>query len=126
MLAHCAKRETAASQEEILAHLDRIFASTTFRDSAKIEGILAFIVRETLDGRGSQIKEYTIGLDVYWDRPSHDSSPPPDLLSIIGTAVGRLERLLITAASRKRDTCVKEFIAFSPLLSCSASENLNV
>lgn len=51
---------------------------------------MSFIVRETLNGRGYRIKEYTISLDVYGTGASHDSSRQ----SSIRTAVGRLRTKL--------------------------------
>jgi TolB-like protein/Tfp pilus assembly protein PilF len=82
--------ETAIPQQNILAHLERILASKSFKDSPRLKDILSFIVRETLNGRGSRIKEYTISIDVYRTGTSHDSSRQ----SIIRTAVGRLRARL--------------------------------
>lgn len=80
----------AVPEEQILAHIERIIASKSFQDSPRLREILSFLVRETLNGRGSRIKEYTISLDVYGTGSSHDSSRQ----SSIRTAVGRLRAKL--------------------------------
>jgi TolB-like protein/Tfp pilus assembly protein PilF len=82
--------EPAVAEQQILTHLERIIASKFFKDSPRLREILSFIVRETLNGRGSRIKEYTISLDVYGTGASHDSSRQ----SSIRTAVGRLRAKL--------------------------------
>src|SRR5579863_2487028 len=85
-----AETETAIPRRNILAHLERILASKSFTDSPRLRDILSFVVRETLDGRGTRIKEYTISLDVYGTSPSQDSSRK----SMIRTAVSRLRAKL--------------------------------
>lgn len=81
--------QNGIQRDVVLAHLGRIVSSATFRDSPRLQEILSFLVRETLSARGSQIKEYTIGAEVY-GRRGHDSSRQ----SIIRTAMGRLRTAL--------------------------------
>jgi TolB-like protein/Tfp pilus assembly protein PilF len=78
-------------REAILAHLDHILSSGIFSHSSRLRDILAFVVRETLDGRAGQIKEYVIAIEVY-RKPPHE--PARD--SIVRTAVGRLRHTLDT------------------------------
>ena len=57
-------------------HLDRILASATFRQVDRLKRFLRFIVLEALQGRGDQLKEYVIGVQVFdkaaWFDPRAD------------------------------------------------------
>src|SRR5215472_17276105 len=55
--------------DAVRAHLEKICASTRFVNSHKLTQFLRLVVEEALAGRGSQIKEYSIGVEVY-NRPS--------------------------------------------------------
>jgi Tfp pilus assembly protein PilF len=50
---------------EVRAQLDRICDSPHFRTAGLIRDFLRFVVIETIEGRGRNIKEYTIGTTVY-------------------------------------------------------------
>lgn len=56
------------SFEEIRSELDYIFASRYFRHSVLLQKFLRFVVEKTLEGKGNEIKEYTVGVEVL-DRP---------------------------------------------------------
>jgi TolB-like protein/Tfp pilus assembly protein PilF len=60
------------SVEEIRAHLDRVMASAGFIGSESIRRLLAFTVEKTLAGESGQIKEYTLGLEVFGRKQSFD------------------------------------------------------
>ena len=55
--------------DTVRAQLEKICASTRFVNSHKLTQFLRLVVEESLAGRGSQIKEYSIGVEVY-NRPS--------------------------------------------------------
>ena len=55
--------------DAVRAQLEKICASSRFVNSHKLTQFLRLVVEESLAGRGSQIKEYSIGLEVY-NRPS--------------------------------------------------------
>src|SRR5215469_6154341 len=55
--------------DTVRAQLEKICASTRFVNSHKLTQFLRLVVEEELAGRGSQIKEYSIGVEVY-SRPS--------------------------------------------------------
>ena len=55
--------------DTVRAQLEKICASSRFVNSHKLTQFLRLVVEESLAGRGSQIKEYSIGLEVY-NRPS--------------------------------------------------------
>jgi hypothetical protein len=54
----------AFSKEEIHQQLQRIKSDRIFAFSDILQKFLLFIANETLEGRGNQLKEYTIGLNV--------------------------------------------------------------
>ena len=56
--------------------LEKILASSVFANSPRMRRFLAFVVEETSNGRASQIKEYSIALEVF-DKPS-DYDPRTD------------------------------------------------
>jgi eukaryotic-like serine/threonine-protein kinase len=60
-------RETLplADPRAIEEQLARIIASPHFASSGRLSAFLAFIVRKTLAGEGSEIKEYTVGTQVF-------------------------------------------------------------
>src|SRR5215510_2142310 len=62
--------------ESVLEELERILASGEFAQSERLKRFLRHIVQATLASRGEELKEYTIGRDVY-DRGS-DYDPRTD------------------------------------------------
>src|SRR5206468_1790678 len=52
--------------------LDRILCSVTFRQVDRLKRFLSFIVEEALAGRGDQLKEYVIGVQVFDKDASHE------------------------------------------------------
>jgi len=60
--------DNAAIQE----HLDRLLATPAFARAPRLKAFLRFIVEETLAGRSSQLKEYTIATEVYGRHPEFD------------------------------------------------------
>ncbi|MBM3736784.1 MAG: hypothetical protein FJW39_13460 [Acidobacteria bacterium] len=51
-----------------LAELERVLSSQEFSGPGRLNRFLRFVVEETVAGRGDQIKEYLIGVEVY-DKP---------------------------------------------------------
>lgn len=58
--------------QELTAHLARIEASSGFSRAGRLVRFLRFIVQETLAGRGRQIKEYSIAIEVFGRPSSYD------------------------------------------------------
>jgi TolB-like protein len=74
----------------IRSHIERILGSSQFAQSERISRFLRFAVEESLAGRGSQLKEYVIGVEVF-DRPdSYDPRVDP----IVRVEARRLRRKL--------------------------------
>ena len=75
---------------DIREQLDRIILSTDFRGSDKQKKFLSFVVIETLEGRASQIKGYTIAVTVYGRTEKFN----PQMDPIVRVEAGRLRRAL--------------------------------
>ena len=56
-----------------------IVSSKVFARSARLQSFLTFVVEETLAGRGSAIKEYTVASDVFRRLATYD--PESDALA---------------------------------------------
>src|SRR5690349_4457092 len=76
------------SKKEIVGQLDRILSSPQISGSAVLSDFLRFIVHEEIDGRGDELKEYTIGVNAL--RRNVDFNPQID--SIVRIHAGRLRR----------------------------------
>jgi adenylate cyclase len=76
--------------EAVKAQLDRILQSPEFRAPLKQREFLKFVVHETLEGRASQIKAYTVAVAVYGRNTEFD----PQIDPIVRVEAGRLRRAL--------------------------------
>lgn len=74
----------------IRAALDRLKSSQAFSGSDRLYAFLAFIVEETLAGRGASLKEAVIGNEVYSRGPAYD----PRIDSAVRVEARRLRRKL--------------------------------
>lgn len=59
------------------AELVRVLASQTFRQVERLKRFLNFVVTEATSGRGDQLKEYVIGVQVFDKEPSFDPRADP-------------------------------------------------
>jgi tetratricopeptide (TPR) repeat protein len=75
---------------QIREQLARICGSPQFRAAGRLRDFLSFVVTETIEGRGCQIKEYAIGTLVYARRPLFD----PKLDSIVRVEAIKLRNRL--------------------------------
>ena len=57
--------------------LSRILASKTFSQVERLKRFISFIVGETVGGRGGELKEYVIGVQVFGKEPSFDPRTDP-------------------------------------------------
>ena len=53
-------------------HLERVLASPGFAGNERLSRFLRFIVQQELNGRGSELKESLIGIEVFGRRPGFD------------------------------------------------------
>jgi len=72
-------------------HLERVLTSVTFRQVDRLKRFLNFIVSEALAGRGDQLKEYVIGVQVF----DKDSSFDPRADPIVRVQARRLRARLV-------------------------------
>jgi hypothetical protein len=61
----------------VLAELDQILMSSHFRISKRYPGLLKFVVHAALDGRSDEVKERTIGIEVFGRELSYDTNLDP-------------------------------------------------
>ena len=78
------------SQLAIRRQMDRILASPGFSSNQRLSAILRFVVEQELSGRGDELKEIVIGVEVL-GRPA-DYNPKKD--SIVRAEAGRLRARL--------------------------------
>src|SRR5215467_8553998 len=85
-----ARQADSISSGEIRAELQRILASGIFATADRMKRFLRFIVDETLAGKGDDLKESSLGIEVY-DR---DETFDPRVDSIVRVDAGRLRSKL--------------------------------
>jgi TolB-like protein/Flp pilus assembly protein TadD len=57
--------------------LSRVLSSKTFSQVERLKRFVSFIVAETVGGRGGELKEYVIGVQVFGKEPSFDPRTDP-------------------------------------------------
>lgn len=65
---------TPEEQAEVLHALDEVLASAHFCNSKRYPALLRYIVEQTLRGHGDEIKERTVGIDVFGRAPDYDTN----------------------------------------------------
>jgi adenylate cyclase len=61
----------------VRGQLEKLLASDAFARADRMSRFLRFVVEETLQGRGSQLKEYLIGVEVFDRESSYDPRTDP-------------------------------------------------
>jgi serine/threonine-protein kinase len=79
-------------EHKVHAQLERILESQTFHTVDRLKRFLRFIVIETLEGRGDQLKEYVIGIHVFGKDDSFDPRSDPIVRVQARRLRGRLAR----------------------------------
>lgn len=64
---------TLKEHEAIREQLERILSSSVFRNSKRYASVLRYIVEQKLEGTASQLKERTIGIEVFGRHPDYDT-----------------------------------------------------
>lgn len=77
-----------AEREAILQQLERILASPLFSHSKRYPNLLRHIVERTLDGRASDLKERTIGYELFGREPDYETNADP----IVRTTAGEVRK----------------------------------
>ncbi len=81
---------SAVGQDRIRAHLEAAAASSAFASSARSVQLLRYLTHRALAGRGDQVNEYALGVDVF-ERPA---SFDPRVDSIVRSEMSRLRKRL--------------------------------
>ena len=76
--------------DEVRAELERVLASDVFAASTRLQRFLRYVVEQSLQGKGDELKEYSIGTSVF-DR---DEQYDPRIDSIVRVEAGRLRAKL--------------------------------
>jgi eukaryotic-like serine/threonine-protein kinase len=82
--------DAAIPRTEILEHLERILSSPGFSGADRTSRFLRYVVEETLEGKGDQLKEYAIATEAFGLHESFD----PHFHSLIRVEAHRLRRKL--------------------------------
>ena len=69
--------ETNEHQRAIREQLERILESSGFRNSKRYPNLLRHVVERALQGRTSDLKERTLGIDVFGRSPDYDPAADP-------------------------------------------------
>ena len=92
------------NQQDILAELDKVLASNAFSNADRAARLLRFLVEETVAGRGGELKESVLAVEVLGRSPGFDPKTDP----IARVEVSRLRsRLEMFHASEGRDSAVR-------------------
>jgi serine/threonine-protein kinase len=75
--AGCGSASLQVDAAAVRGQLEKLLASDAFARADRMSRFLRFIVEETLQGRGSQLKEYLIGLEVFDRNGSYDPRTDP-------------------------------------------------
>lgn len=80
------------TEEAIRAQLDLLVCDDVFRSSRRSVAFLKYVVEQTLNGQADQIKERSIGIEVFGRDPSYDTNAD----HIVRTAAAELRKRLAT------------------------------
>jgi len=70
-------RWSDGQRTQVLEQLNALLASPLFRQSRRYPAFLRYVVEETLRGAGGDLKERTIGMEVFGRQPNYDTSLDP-------------------------------------------------
>jgi len=76
----------AIPAETVQSHLEAVLKSPVFAGSERLRRFLRFLVEQTLKGEGDQLKEYTVGTEVFGRGPDYD----PRIDSTVRVHAGKL------------------------------------
>ena len=73
-----------AERDAIRQQLERMLASPVFKNSRRSPSLLRYVVERTLDGKGTDLKERTLGVEVFGRQPEYDTGADPVVRSTAG------------------------------------------
>jgi len=66
-----------AHRAEVMEQLERVLASPLFRNSKRYPSLLRYVVEQTLKGHSGDLKERTLGIEVFGRTPDYDTNLDP-------------------------------------------------
>src|SRR5579872_2924067 len=69
--------ESELDRAAIQAQLERILANPLFTHSKRYPNLLRYVVERTLDGHPGELKERTLGIEVFGRNPDYDTNLDP-------------------------------------------------
>src|SRR5437016_12255802 len=69
--------ETEGERAAIQAQLERILQNPLFKNSKRYPTLLRYVVERTLDGHPGELKERTLGIEVFGREPDYDTNLDP-------------------------------------------------
>jgi hypothetical protein len=63
-----------ADEEAVLLQMERLLASSQFRNSRRYTDLLRYLVQQTLEGNADNLKERTLGIEVFGREPGFDTA----------------------------------------------------
>ena len=82
--------EGTAGKSAVREQAERVLADPLFRNSKRYSSLLEYIVDQTLEGRSDELKERSIGIDVFGRSPDYDTSQDPTVRVAAGEVRKRL------------------------------------
>jgi hypothetical protein len=79
---------TAGERDLVIAELQAIVASYHFRGSKRYPALLKYVVHKTLDGHSDELKERTLGVEVFDRSPDYDTNADP----VVRTSAGEVRK----------------------------------
>lgn len=83
--------ETEEDRVAVREQMERILTTPLFKNSKRYPSFLRYVVEEALHGRADQIKERTLGVEVFGRNPDYDTSED----HVVRTAAGEVRRRII-------------------------------
>ena len=68
---------TELERDAIRSQLDRILSNSLFKNSKRYPLLFRYVVEQALEGRASQLKERTLGVEVFGRDPDYDTNLDP-------------------------------------------------
>ncbi len=84
---HARERSFPASESErdsIRNQLERMLSDPLFRNSKRFPALLRHVVEQTLEGHGDELKERTLGIEVFARQPNYDTNADPIVRATAG------------------------------------------
>jgi hypothetical protein len=69
--------ETTVERDLVIGELNAILSSHHFRGSKRYPALLKYVVSKTLEGHSDELKERTLGVEVFERRPDYDTNADP-------------------------------------------------